>query len=172
MCAICLRTPARMASLTPRSAGRRYSRERSPNSYDSYNKRQRRSHSPVNRRPPPKKRSPRCAHIAAPQDPRTVKPTTPLHHRRMAAPVYLCLTKSYLLSCRRVSVLGWCSATAHASSGFGGGGGGVALDAVPAPCEYLAQPGLWPRLTCQVQGRARRNPSHCLNHGPRAVPHP
>ena len=49
---------------------------------------------------------------------------------------------------------------------------GGASDAVRAPGEYLAQPGLWPRLTCQVQGGARSTPTHCLHPWPCSGPPP
>ena len=39
---------------------------------------------------------------------------------------------------------------------------GGASDAVRAPCEYLAQPGLWSQLTHQAQGGARSTPTQTM----------
>ena len=54
---------------------------------------------------------------------------------------------------------------------YDSGGAGGASDAVRAPCEYLAQPRVWPRLTYQVQGGARSTPMHYSNHGPMSSAH-
>ena len=45
-------------------------------------------------------------------------------------------------------------------------------DAVRAPCQYLAQPGLWPLLTCQVQGVHTQYPYALLEPWPRSDPPP